>query len=242
MPYDGKLTGVLDTAKMQADFWYKRWEVNEIGFHQSQINAHLQQFWHRLGLKTGTCVFVPLCGKSRDILWLAKQGHSLVGVELSPLAVTEFFQENGLIPRRTQAGAFECWETDGIRLLCGDFFALDGGELTDVAGVYDRASLVALPPAMREAYARHLTAILPPAAGMLLVTLEYSQTEMQGPPFSVTEVEIRDLYEKHYQVELMFVHDALAEHPRFQERGLTRLTEKVYRLAVKPMALPDAPS
>ena len=226
---------------MQAEFWHKRWEAKEIGFHQSQINAHLQQFWHQLGLKTGTRVFVPLCGKSRDMLWLAGQGHSLVGVELSPLAVAEFFQENNLIPRLTQTGAFERWEADGIRLLCGDFFALDGSELTDVAGVYDRASLIALPPAMRKAYARHLTAILPPSAGVLLVTLEYPQTEMRGPPFSVSEAEIRDLYETHYHVELMFVHDALAEYPRFQKRGLTRLTEKVYRLAVNTVALPDTP-
>jgi thiopurine S-methyltransferase len=227
---------------MQAEFWYKRWEANEIGFHQSQINAHLQQFWHCLGLQAGARVFVPLCGKSRDMLWLAGQGHVLVGVELSPLAVAEFFRENNLIPRCTQAGAFERWEADGVRLLCGDFFALRGSELANVAGVYDRASLIALPPVMRGAYARHLTAILPPSAAMLLVTLEYPPTEMQGPPFSVTEAEIYDLYEKHYQVELIFVHDALAEHPRFQNRGLTRLTEKVYRLVAKAMASPDAPS
>jgi len=212
------------------DFWQERWQKNEIGFHQQEINAHLQDYWPRLGVAAGSQVFVPLCGKSRDLLWLRARGHTVLGVELSPIAVRDFFRENLLEPRTSHAGAFERCEADGLSILCGDFFNLTAEDLKGVAGVYDRASLIALPPDMRPRYAAHLSAILPKGAAILLVTMEYRQAEMNGPPFSVSEDEMRQMYEKRYDVTRLFTKDILAENPRFRERGLSALSEKVYQL------------
>ncbi len=217
---------------MDPDFWRRRWRKNEIAFHQQDINTHLQHCWNRLELKPGERVFAPLCGKSLDLLWLAGQGHPVLGVEISRLAVESFFRENGLNPKIWQQDRFEVWQADAFTLLCGDFFALIPTDLSDVASVYDRASLIALPPAMRQQYARHLTAILPPSARSLLVTLEYPQEAMQGPPFSVEEPEVQALYENAYDIERLYVHDALPENPRFHDR-LNRLEEKVYLLKPK---------
>jgi thiopurine S-methyltransferase len=216
---------------MNPNFWHERWQRNEIGFHQPEINAHLQDFWAQLAVPAGGLVFVPLCGKSRDLLWLRARGHAVLGVELSPIAVRDFFAENALTPQVTRLGAFERYETDGLAVLCGDFFGLTPALLQGVAGVYDRASLIALPPELRTRYAGHNAAILPSAAGTLLVTMEYAQNEMSGPPFAVREDEVRRLYEKRYTVTCLFSKDILAENPRFRERGLSALTEKVYRLA-----------
>jgi len=221
---------------MQPSFWHERWERAEIGFHKQDINVHLQQFWNRLGLRAGQRVFVPLCGKSLDLLWLAGEGHPVTGVELSPVAVEAFFTENGLQSRRWREGAFEVWEADEIRILLGDFFALEPRHVADCAGVYDRASLIALPPAMRERYARHLDAILPPGIRVLLVTMEYDQAVRPGPPFSVSEAEVRALYELAHEVELLYVRDALSDESRWRNFGLTWLQEKVYRLAHRPGA------
>ena len=223
---------------MEPNFWHERWERSEIGFHQQDINVHLQQFWSRLGLRPGQRVFAPLCGKSRDLLWLAGEGHSVTGVELSPLAVEAFFAENGLTPKRWREGAFEIWEADEIRILLGDFFDLEPRHLAACAGVYDRASLIALPPPMRERYARHLDAILPAGTPMLLVTLEYDQSVLAGPPFAVGDVEVRALYQATREVELLDTRDALAEESRWRERGLTWLLERVYRLRQRAEAMP----
>ena len=217
---------------MDPDFWHRRWRKSEIAFHQREINTHLQQFWNRLALKPNERIFVPLCGKSLDMLWLAGQGYQVLGVEISPLAVESFFQENGLNPQIQRTERFEIWQADAFTLLLGDFFALVPADLSDIASAYDRASLIALPPAMRQQYARHLTAILPPSASVLLVTLEYPQEAMQGPPFSVEEPEVQALYENAYDIERLYVHDALAENPRFHDR-LSRLEEKVYLLKPK---------
>jgi thiopurine S-methyltransferase len=218
---------------MQPDFWHQRWRDNLIGFHQQAINTHLQEYWYRLGLTRGSRVFVPLCGKSRDMLWLLEQGHRVLGVEISPIAVQDFFSENNLSPVRTRGAQFERWTLDELHILCGDFFALAAEDVGQVAAVYDRASLIALPADMRTRYARHLMSICPPGVQVLLVTLEYSQEEMPGPPFSVAEHEVYGLYEEYFLVERLYENDVLDENARFREKGLSRLRERVFLLKGK---------
>lgn len=218
---------------MKKDFWLERWEREEIGFHQNEINPYLHQYWQELHLARSSEVFVPLCGKSRDMLWLRQQGHSLLGVELSAIAVQAFFKENGYTPHHVTGEKFECYEADGIRILCGDFFDLGKNDLAQVGAVYDRASLVALPPEMRERYVRQLVNILPPAMQILLITLDYPQPEMPGPPFAVSVNEVKSLYHKHAEIRLLAQLDVLSQNPRLQERGLSRLQESIFLLTLR---------
>ncbi|MFO1350804.1 MAG: thiopurine S-methyltransferase [Gammaproteobacteria bacterium] len=221
---------------MEAAFWHERWQSNNIAFHQPQIHSSLRQFWPSLGIAPGATVFVPLCGKSLDLGWLADQGHPVLGVELSTLAVEAFFREHKRVPEVRSEGGFQVWHSAGITLLCGDFFALQAEHLRAVAGVYDRAALVALPPALRADYIRHLRAILPVPLPTLLVTLEYDQREMNGPPFAVLEQEVRDRYGADYAVRLLHDHDILPESPHFRAKGVTAMREKSYVL--QPLAAP----
>ncbi len=215
---------------MDTEFWVKRWENDETGFHLDEVNPFLPRFWSQLQAAENSKVFVPLCGKSLDLRWLRDQGHEVWGVELSPLALQQFFSEQGLKPEVRRAGAFEVWETEGIRLFCGDFFELTPELLGQPSVVYDRASMIALPPAMRPNYARHLLSLAPVSASRLLVTLDYEQTQMDGPPFAVSEAEVLALYGDSFQIEKIFCEDILPENERFQQKGLTRLDESVYLL------------
>lgn len=215
---------------MERDFWLERWDRQQIAFHQHEVNPALQAHWASLDVPAGAPVFVPLCGKSRDMLWLRRQGHAILGVELSRIAVRDFFAENGMSPEVSQHGHLERWSAEGFTLLCGDFFELTARELAGVAGVYDRASLIALPTQMRERYARRMMELLPPGTRTLLVTIDYPEGEMQGPPFSVSEREVRRLYAGASAVTLLAESDTLAENPNLRERGLTRLVEQAYRI------------
>jgi thiopurine S-methyltransferase len=219
---------------MKKEFWLERWERAETGFHQDEINPYLRQHWRELGLAKGCVVFVPLCGKSLDMMWLRQQGHAVLGVELSPIAAKDFFRENGLQPRELDSGKFDCLEADGIRLLCGDFFDLSRRELSSTRAVFDRASMVALPPAMRERYVKHLVSVLPAGTQILLITFDYPQHEMSGPPFAVTPAEVEALYRDHAEVRLLARHDVLDENPRFKQRGMTRLHENIFLLTLHP--------
>jgi thiopurine S-methyltransferase len=218
---------------MKKDFWLERWEREEIGFHQNEVNPYLREYWQELHLARDSVVFAPLCGKSRDMLWLREQEHQVLGVELSNIAVQAFFKESGYSPQHVTRGKFEHFEANGIRILCGDFFDLSKDDLAKVSAVHDRASLIALPPEMRERYVRHLASILPPATQILLITVDYPQPEMQGPPFSVTSGEVEALYRDHAEVRLLAQADVLAQNPRFQERGLSRLRENIFLLTLR---------
>jgi thiopurine S-methyltransferase len=216
------------------EFWLDRWQRHEIGFHQAQINVELQSHWASLGCPPTSPVLVPLCGKSADMCWLRAQGHRILGVELSPIAAQEFFAGQQLLPRRYRAGELECWEAEGYRILVGDFFDLDAAAIAGVAGVYDRAALIALPPPLRAQYARHLTKILPTGCGILLLTMEYPQEQMAGPPFSVTEAEVRELYAPAFSVGQLAARASPVIEPRFLERGMKSRRECVYLLRRDP--------
>jgi thiopurine S-methyltransferase len=215
---------------MTPEFWLQNWQDNKIGFHQQQTNSHLTTFWQHLHLASNCRVFVPLCGKSLDLLWLRQQGHSVVGVEISELAVCDFFTENGLNHTNFELDCFDCHETEHLTLLQGDFFDLTPQHVDNVAGVFDRASLVALPIELRQQYTRHLKSILPDTAKILLVAFEYDQTKMAGPPFSVSEAEVHRLYQDNYGIDLLLNQDVLDIYPQFKTAGLTNLQEKVYLL------------
>ena len=216
---------------MEPEFWQQRWQENQIGFHQSEINAHLKEHWPMLSMPVGSNVFVPLCGKSLDIIWLRGQGYSVTGVEVSPLAVEAFFHENKLTAEKQVIDDFTLYQSEGIDIYCGDYLKLSPRHLGDVRAVFDRASLIALPPNMRQDYVKHHVQLIDANIPVLLVTLEYPQHQMDGPPFSVSEEEVVNLYAGRYEIKKLVDKDALVNEPRFAERGLTALHEKVYLLS-----------
>jgi thiopurine S-methyltransferase len=216
---------------MDRAFWLDRWKNNDIGWHKEEVNPHLVDLWPYLTVPAGGRVFVPLCGKTLDLYWLAQvRGHPVVGVELSDKACQEFYAEHLLEPEVEEVGGFRRYYAAGVEILCGDFFDLHRDVLGEVHAVFDRASLAALPPDMRSRYAAHLEALCPERPPILFWTLDYPQHEMEGPPFAVAEGEVAELFGNDYQHELLRDWDVLDESPRFQELGLTRLHERVYRL------------
>ena len=218
---------------MQHEFWHERWQLNQIGFHSEELNRHLQKVWPVLNVAPGSRVFVPLCGKSNDMLWLLAKGYEVIGVELSPLAVQAFFAGNGLPAKTSRQGKFSVSETDGLRNYCGDFFDLAAGDLAGVRAVFDRASLVALPPEMRTAYAVRMRHLLKPGTKTLLVAFDYLPHEMQGPPFSVQTPEVQSLYRSWCSIELLYTEDILDREPGFRDKGVSRMQEQVYVLTAR---------
>lgn len=215
---------------MDHEFWLERWQTNQIGFHQTEFNAWLLQHWPALGLSAGARVFVPLCGKSRDMLWLAGAGHPVIGVELSSTAIEAFFDEAGAPHSRRQHGRSTFYDGGRIGIYCGDFFELTERELAGTAGVFDRGALIALPPPMRRRYADHLLKILPIGAQSLLLTLEYDQSRVSGPPFSVQRDEVTDLFAARCSIELLEHSPTQDVPPRFHAQGIREAGESAYRI------------
>ena len=215
---------------MEADFWLQRWQEGQIGFHRDDVMPLLATHWPALQLPAGSRVLVPLAGKSLDMHWLAAQGHRVLGVELSPLAVQQFFDEARLQPVRHHSRHGEHFVAGPVEVILGDAFGLDAELLADVAGVYDRAALIALPPDLRRRYMETVYARLPSGCAGLLITLEYPQVQKAGPPFSVDQEEVAELFALPWRAALLERRDILALEPRFQAEGVDALATAVYRL------------
>ena len=215
---------------MDKDFWHARWQTEQIGFHQNEINPYLVRYWPALQLEPQSRVFVPLCGKTRDMIWLLDRGHSVVGNEISQLAVEAFFADNSLTAEIRQEAGFTRWSCDRIEILCGDFFDLTATDIGRIDALYDRAALIALTPAQRTRYAARIMQLLQPQTPGLLVTLDYEQQKMEGPPFAVSAEAVNQLYREEFSIEQLAHTDVLEAQPRFREKGLNTMSESVYRL------------
>jgi thiopurine S-methyltransferase len=223
---------------MEQEFWAERWSLGETNFHEPKVNRNLTNHVEAWGLSADSVVLVPLCGKTVDLIWLARRARRVVGVELIEAAIQEFLADNSLVAEREDV-AGEAEQTEAIRytasvpadndgpdgvveLICGDFLALGrpGSALDASAGithVWDRAALVALPPEMRQIYAPTLQR-LAPGAKMLLNSFQYDQSVMDGPPFSVDGDEVQRLFGQH-RIELLDRVDVIERAPRFKDMG-----------------------
>lgn len=215
---------------MDAEFWQQRWADGRIGFHRPEVNPYLRAHLERLGLRAGHRVFVPLCGKSVDIPWLADQGFEPVGVELSERAVEDLFAEHGIPVERERIGSLSVWRGGGVRVYAGDYFDLSAAELGPIAAVWDRAALIALPRAMRVRYVQHLAGLLPAGARVLLVTMAYADEGVEGPPFSVAPDEVASLYAPWFNVTTLEC-DVAGDAPGdLSAQGVTGIRESVWLL------------
>lgn len=212
---------------MDASFWIKAWNEGKTAFHQAHYHEKLTEYFPRFNPQKGQSVLVPLCGKTKDLLWLHTLGLRVHGVELHAPAVQAFFNENQLSPPEiSQDQDFTHHAHQNIKISCGDFFKLNTPELFDY--VYDRAALVALPAVMRKNYAHVIKQSLKQGGKYLLIVYEYDPTEMEGPPFSVSEQEIYQLYDDQFEIRCMESKRPNSEGSRLS--SVTSLQHKVYIL------------
>ncbi|WP_111894742.1 thiopurine S-methyltransferase [Acinetobacter sp. MB5] len=188
---------------MQEEFWHKRWENNQIGFHQIKPNPFLIEYFSALNVKPHARIFVPLSGKTLDISWLLAQGCRVVAIELSQIAVDALIEQLGLQFEISTSGTLTHYYHPQIEIFSGDFFQLSEAQLGSVNAIYDRAALVALPENMRSQYAQHLIKITH-TAPQFLISYEYDQTLFEGPPFCVNRAEVERLYAKDYCLKILF--------------------------------------
>ncbi|MBH0200818.1 MAG: thiopurine S-methyltransferase [Nitrospira sp.] len=213
---------------MDASFWHNRWQTNQTGWHEPDVNPLLITHFPSLNVPPGGRVFVPLCGKSLDLGWLLSRGYAVAGVELSELAVTQLFSELGIEPTISAVGKHKLFRREKIDIFVGDLFDLSREILGPVDAVYDRAALVALPETMRAQYTAHLKTITA-LAPQLVIGYEYDQTIVAGPPFSVTPDELHRRYSDGYTLTPL----TRVEVPGGL-KGKCPATEHIWRLNKRP--------
>lgn len=220
---------------MEQSYWQARWRNNKIGFHGAEPDAALVEHWPALGLPAEACVAVPLCGKSVDMCWLRAQGHPVYGIELVEQACEAFFREQfpAAEPEVRRHSGTQVYTLDGLLLQTADLLKMRPGQVpvqAPVRAVYDRAALVALPPKMRQAYAAKWTELFPDVEQALLVSFEYDQLLMGGPPFAVYEPELRALFGGRFRLQELRRTDMVPVSEKYQKIGLPEMLKVAWRL------------
>ncbi len=219
---------------MDKKYWIDRWKTGEIGFNQSEPHPFLVEGFKHLNLPKGARVFAPLCGKSIDLVWLLNSGYEVIGVELHLQACREFFIENKIAYHEIVKDNFTQLVGEKITLLAGDFFKTSSDDLGKIDAIYDRGSLVALPSIMRSAYAKHLISLTSSSTRYFLITMSYDQSQMQGPPFSVDEKEVKILFESHFNVKEVYGKEMKDDIPaHLQSKGLQTARASLFLLSSK---------
>jgi thiopurine S-methyltransferase len=214
--------------------WLQMWSNQQTDdFHQVSFNKYLVRFWPELNIPHGNRIFVPLCGKSLDIIWLAEQGYKVIGVELSPVAVKAFFKENRLKPVKQQLGNFCLWTHGNISILCGDYFALSKAQLGQIDTVYDRAALTALPEEIRSLYVSHLHAIVSESTNIFLLTIEDTEDNQYLQLSQQVDAELISLYDRDFKIELKHVERVVEDQPSESASISLHATYKVYHLSAR---------
>jgi thiopurine S-methyltransferase len=210
---------------MDPAFWRTRWAEHKVhGFHEGHPNAFLAANLARLDGYYR--VLVPLCGKAEDLAFLAANNHAVVGVELVEDAAAQFFAEHAIEPKVERREDHAIYTAHELTVITGDWFAMTPTIVGPVDAVYDRAALIALPPELRPRYIAQLRTLVPAGAWGLTVTLDYGDAAFQGPPFSVSDAEVRGHYKA---VELLG--EAPNPNGRLADAGIAA-TERCYAVQI----------
>jgi len=216
---------------MEISYWKSRWKKDKTGWQLNKVYPNLVKYWPLLSLPKNATVLVPLCGKSRDVLWLAEQGYRVIGIEASPIALRQLRTATGKSFSEGTKYGEKVYQSEQLSLWECDFFSLPPEALPPVDAVYDKASIVAMPAGKRTSYAQKLVDLQNSDTQFLIQTFEYEQNEMDGPPFSVPETEVRNLFQVFDHIEVVNERSMLSRVDKFRQRGLsTYFNEKVYHL------------
>ena len=218
----------MTLSRKDRDGWVARWRESRIQFHVNKVNPILARYVDRLLPEGFGRVLVPLCGKSVDLGWLVEQGHEVVGVELVEKAVEDLFNSiGGSLAISTQSG-FQSWQSNGLEVLVGDLFELDGKVSGKFDAIWDRAALVALRPSDRDRYAPHIKEFLRPSGRILLSTISYDVSKMEGPPFSVSADEVHRRFGDTLSVAKLEENINADPNLCFTENDVDRILEEVW--------------
>ncbi|EED92485.1 methyl transferase [Thalassiosira pseudonana CCMP1335] len=239
-------------------FWSQRWSGPKLGWHLEHVNPHLSKYTDLFLRSVGDTdsddqrrVFVPLCGKSVDLAHLAahpKVSH-VVGIDIMRDAAETFANEHPQFSMvELTLGDENDFHGEGITFLLGDLFdfkpSSDEGTNDVFDAIYDRASMVAIHPTLRKKYVSLLGSLLRPSGTILLVTIEKRQVinneaKLNGPPFSIDEMQVRRLYEAEDWVESVTLleeksdADTDMDRERWAARGVVQAYELVFLIRKK---------
>jgi len=215
---------------MKAEDWLEKWRIQQIGFHQDAVHTDLVREAPTFLDGGPHRILVPLCGKTLDLDWLVRQGHEVVGIELSSIAAQAVFTESGRSFEIRHQDGLEIYEGHGLTVVCGDLFRVEPAHVGQPDRVWDRAAMVALSPETRSAYAAKIRELAAPGQ-VLMNAFAYDQRLRDGPPWSLPEDQVRAHYDN---VEILHQEDQVDSiRQAWRDLGITSWITTTYLITLE---------
>ncbi|KAM8966240.1 thiopurine S-methyltransferase-like [Pelodytes ibericus] len=217
--------------------WMARWEKRIIGFHEANVHVLLAEFVDDMvNNRKQIRILFPLCGKAVDMKWLADMGHTIVGIDVSEIAIKEFFAENNIpyveedVPGISGAKVFK--STSGnISLYCCSIFNINDSIVGKFDGIWDRGAMVAINPCDRQRYVSLIISLMAKDCHYLLVTVEFEPKLHAGSPFYVPDEDLETMLGSLCSYKCLKTIDALSDNQR--QWGLVFYQEKIFLVTLQ---------
>lgn len=171
------------------------WEKGEAG---NQIENNYQ--FLLASIPTPKRVLIPLCGRSRSVIFFAQQGYHVVGCEFIDERIYDLLAKiKEALPHLSFkaeytncGGKIHRSHDNSIILVQADFFTHDIPFAGTFDLVYDRAALVALPPDKHQCYSEKIASLVSKKGALLF--FDVVERGEGGPPFTVTKNDLVRLF------------------------------------------------
>jgi methyl halide transferase len=167
--------------------WQKHYDENDLRWDLGQVAPPFVRLWEEKKLGQGR-VIIPGCGRGHEVLFLARNGFQVTGLDFAPGAVDSLslsLKDNGL-------------QAD---VLHQDFFQLDENHISHYDLMLEQAFFCAIHPSKRSAYVATAARIL--REGALLAGLFYETDEEGGPPYNTTPADILEHFSDEFHIEAL---------------------------------------
>jgi len=189
-------------------YWENRWATGQSQWHKNEVNPLFLKWFDeckgrraRGTMETDMRFLFPLCGKSRDLIWVYRKGYYVTGIEAVASVVDALYTEANIPYTKYYEKEIDGWiyESSGdnakLKVFCCDVFKMSMRLLRyPVDRVYDIKSYVAIEREDREKYIRIILSMVTSKFRYLLIAVQYDPTRFAGPPRHVDRAELTNLF------------------------------------------------
>jgi len=164
----------------QKEYWNSRWKEGKTGWDLGMPSPPLLHLVSILNPGKSSRILIPGCGNAWEAEWLAARGYtSITLVDIAPELCNMLEQRFARTPE--------------VRILCADFFTLEG--TFDL--ILEQTFFCAILPELREDYAAKMQELLS-EEGILAGVLFDTDFSFEGPPFGGHAAAYRKLFEQYF--------------------------------------------
>lgn len=178
------------TDVSRPEYWSNLYQTNEAGWDKGRCAPPIARLLREGHLPLGAHLAVIGCGPGHEAFEAVRCGYQVTAIDFALEAIA------GVRSKSIELGL-------NVNAEQADVFDLAKRWPTTFDGIIEHTCLCAIDPARRSEYAQAVAGALKPDG--LLLGLFYAHDRPDGPPYSIHEAEVRDIFSPFFDFERLVV-------------------------------------